>query len=433
MTAESEQRRSIESLPPDTPARSMRLGTDYWRLWTASTISNLGDGMFLVALPLLAARTTDSSLQVSMVAAFSMLPWLLVSLHAGAIIDRSDKRKLMITGDIFRTILIGLLAIVVATDGLQIWMLWVTALCLGVAEVFFDNAAQAILPSIVEPHQLEKANGRRYSAEMTANIFLGTPLGGALFTLAIWLPFGVDAATYLAAALLVIGLRGTFRSDVDPAKEVTTLTQDVREGFRWLRSSRIMFGMALALGITNLGLGMTPGLFILYVKDELGVADRWYGLILGIMAIGGIGAGLIGDRIIARLGKIETLYATAIGWVLVMATIGLFPVLGTVLVAETLGVFLVTLWNIGTVSLRQQLVPAAMFGRVNSVYRWFAWGSLPIGAVIGGIIAQNSNQRMPYLAAALCIAIGVVVMTRTVTKASLIAAGGQNTLEPLPA
>ncbi len=414
------------SLATDDAPTSSRLGAGYWRLWTASTISNLGDGMFLVALPLLAARTTDNSLQISLVAAFSMLPWLLVSLHAGAIVDRSDKRLLLVFGDMFRAVLIGVLALVVAADGLQIWMLWITALLLGTAEVFFDNAAQAILPAVVEPHQLEKANGRRYSAEITANIFVGTPLGGALFAVAVWLPFGVDALSYLAAAILVIPLRGVFKTPVDPDVAPTTLTDEVREGFRWLRGSRIMLGMAVALALTNLGLGMTPGLFILYVEQELHVDERWYGLMLGIMAVGGILAGLTGDRIITRLGKIQTLYVTAIGWVVIMATIGLFPVLGIVMVAETLGVFAVTLWNVGTVSLRQQIVPQTMFGRVNSVYRWFAWGSLPLGAVLGGTIAHNSNQRYPYLGAAVCIALGVVVMTRTVSQQTLADAGGQN-------
>ena len=407
-------------------AASARLGRAYWRLWTASTISNLGDGMFLVALPLLAARTTDSSLQISLVAAFSMLPWLVVSLHAGAIVDRSDKRRLLITVDTFRGVIIAGLALVVAADALQIWMLWALALLLGVAEVFFDNAAQAILPAVVAPHLLERANGRRYSAEMTANIFLGTPVGGALFAIAIWLPFGADAVSYLAAAILVVPLRGVFKSPAVPEREATTLSHDVREGFRWLWSSTILRGLAVALALTNLGLGMTPGLFILYVREELGIADRWYGLMLGIMAVGGILAGLVGDRIIARLGKIQTLYVTVIGWVFIMATIGLVPVLIPVMVAETLGVFAVTLWNIGTVSLRQQIVPAAMFGRVNSVYRWFAWGSMPLGAVIGGVIAQSSNQRMPYIGAAICITLGLAVMTRTVTRTTLGDAGGEN-------
>lgn len=407
-------------------AASPKLGAAYWRLWTASTISNLGDGMFLVALPLLAARTTNSSFEVSLVTAFSMLPWLLVSLHAGAIVDRSDKRKLLITGDLFRGMLILGLAVVVATDSVQMWMLWVVALCLGVAEVVFDNAAQAILPAIVDPGLLEKANGRRYSAEMTANIFLGTPLGGALFALAIWLPFGVDAVSYLAAAMLVIPLRGTFKTPRDHTWPRTTLSQEVREGFRWLWGSKILRGMALALACTNLGLGMTPGLFILYVRDELHVSEHWYGAMLGVMALGGITAGLVGERIIARLGKVETLYAMAIGWIVVMATIGLVPQIAVVLVAETMGVFAVTMWNIGTVSLRQQLVPAAVFGRVNSVYRWFAWGAMPVGAAVGGVIAQNSNQRYPYLAAAGCVVVGVGVMSRSVTRATLAAAAAKN-------
>jgi len=409
-----------------TQLPTTRLGSRYWRLWTASTISNLGDGMFLVALPLLAARTTDSSVEVALVTAFSMLPWLFISLHAGAIVDRSDKRKLMITGDTFRGSLVALLAILVAMDAVQIWMLWVIALCLGVAEVFFDNAAQAILPSVVDPQLLEKANGRRYSAEMTANIFLGTPLGGALFAVAVWLPFGVDAVSYFAAAMLVVPLRGSFKTEADPSRSETTLSEEVRQGFRWLWSSRILRGMATALALTNLGLGMTPGLFILYVREELGVGEAWYGAMLGIMAVGGITAGLVGERIIVRLGKIGTLYAMAFVWVIVMATIGLVPVLAVVLVAETIGVFAVTLWNIGTVSLRQQLVPSEIFGRVNSVYRWFAWGALPIGAVIGGVIAQNSNQRMPYLAAAAVIGVGILVMSRSVTTATLAEAGGTN-------
>ncbi|MEO6124931.1 MAG: MFS transporter [Ilumatobacteraceae bacterium] len=412
--------------PTMNGAPSPKLGSAYWRLWTASTISNLGDGMFLVALPLLAARTTSSPFEVSLVTAFSMLPWLLVSLHAGAIVDRSDKRKLLITGDVFRGIVILTLTIVVAMDAVQMWMLWSLALCLGVAEVVFDNAAQAILPAIVEPELLEKANGRRYSAELTANIFLGTPLGGALFALAIWLPFGVDAVSYLAAAILVIPLRGTFKTARCATFPKTTLSQEVREGFRWLWGSKILRGMALALACTNLGLGMTPGLFILYVQDELHVSERWYGAMLGVMALGGITAGLVGERIIARLGKIGTLYAMAVGWVAVMATIGLVPQIAVVLVAETLGVFAVTLWNIGTVSLRQQLVPAAVFGRVNSVYRWFAWGAMPVGAALGGVIAQNSNQRYPYLAAAACVVVGIGVMSRTVTLATLREAGGRN-------
>ncbi|HRE03543.1 MAG TPA: MFS transporter, partial [Ilumatobacteraceae bacterium] len=213
------------TLPPQLGHR--RLGRAYWRLWTASTVSNLGDGMFLVAMPLLAARTTDDAFAVALVTAANTLPWLLLSLHAGAIVDRHDRRRLLVIGDSFRGALLVLLTVIVAFDVMQIWMLWLLAFCLGIAEVVFDNAAQAILPALVEPDQLEKANGRRYSAELLANVFLGTPLGGALFAVAVWLPFGVDAVGYLAAAVLVFGLRGNFANDA-PTGPPQSLWDDVK-------------------------------------------------------------------------------------------------------------------------------------------------------------------------------------------------------------
>jgi MFS family permease len=169
-------------------------------LWTASTISNLGDGVFIVALPLLASRLTRSELSISFIGVAAALPWLLLSLPIGAIVDRIDHRLLMVRSDAFRAVTVGALAIVVASHNAHIWMLWVAAACLGVAEVFFDNASQAMVPSIVPIDVLEKANGRRFAAEIAANSFVGTPIGSILFVVAMWLPFGFDAASFAIAA-----------------------------------------------------------------------------------------------------------------------------------------------------------------------------------------------------------------------------------------
>ena len=126
-----------------------RLSPAYWRLWTASTISNLGDGVFLVALPLLASRLTRSELAISFIWVAAALPWLLFSLPVGALVDRFDHRLLMVRADVFRAVTVGALAIAVATHNVHIWMLWLAAGLLGVAEVFFDNASQAMVPSLV--------------------------------------------------------------------------------------------------------------------------------------------------------------------------------------------------------------------------------------------------------------------------------------------
>ena len=157
-----------------TSTDTARLPPAYWRLWGASTISNLGDGVFIVALPLLAARLTRSELSISFIGVATALPWLVLSLPIGAMVDRIDHRVLMVRADLFRCVVVGALTIAVATDRAEVWMLWLAAGFLGIAEVFFDNASQAMVPAIVPVEQLERANGRRFAAEIAANSFVGT-------------------------------------------------------------------------------------------------------------------------------------------------------------------------------------------------------------------------------------------------------------------
>ena len=172
----------------------------YWRLWTASAISNLGDGVFVIALPLLATRLTNDPISVSLIAAFFTIPWLLFALPVGVILDRVDRRQVLVVADLFRGALVGGLALVAAFSDVQMWMLWVLAFGLGVGEVFFDNCSQAILPSIVPENQLERANGYLYATEVATNTVIGMPLGSAFFAFAVWLPFGIDAASFVLAA-----------------------------------------------------------------------------------------------------------------------------------------------------------------------------------------------------------------------------------------
>ena len=150
-----------------------RLPGAFWRLWTAGTISNLGDGVFAVALPLLAARVTDDRLSVGLISTFFTIPWLLFAIPVGVLIDRSDRRKVMVMADMFRGALVGAVALVAALSDVQMWMLWVLAFGLGVGEVFFDNTAQTILPAIVPADSLERANGLFTVSEVSTNMFSG--------------------------------------------------------------------------------------------------------------------------------------------------------------------------------------------------------------------------------------------------------------------
>ena len=188
-----------------------RLGPEYRKLWTASTVSNLGDGVTEVAAPLLAATLTRDPVLVAGLAFAHRLPWLLFTLVSGALVDRLDRRRIMWTADAVRTAMIGLLGLAVYAGLANLPLLYAVFFVLGTAETLFDNASQAILPAVVDREKLEKANGRLFGAQLVANEFAGPPLGGILFAAAAAAPFLLDAGTFAAAAALVLAMRGSFR------------------------------------------------------------------------------------------------------------------------------------------------------------------------------------------------------------------------------
>ncbi len=402
-----------------------RLSPAYWRLWTASTISNLGDGVFIVALPLLASRLTRSELSISFIGVAAALPWLLLSLPIGAIVDRIDHRLLMVRSDVFRAATVGALAIVVATHNVHVWMLWVAAAALGIAEVFFDNASQAMVPSIVPVEMLEKANGRRFAAEIAANSFVGTPIGSVLFVVAMWLPFGFDAASFAIAAALVLTLRAAIASPVARRKPSRRIREDIAEGLRWLSGHRVLRGLAIAASLSVLGMQMTAAIFVLFAQDLLHLSDRWYGALIAIGAVGAVGGGLVADRLTQRFSSVFIIYATVVVWSLCMFAEGFWPRLWVSAIATVAMAFGTTVWNTVTVSLRQRIVPPALFGRVNSVYRWLVWGSISIGAAIGGVVAREFGLRAPFFFGAGSGAVALLTLFFSITPRRLAQLGQQ--------
>ena len=189
----------------------------FTRLWTASTISNLGDGVVFAAFPLIVASLTRDPIAVSVLAFSLRLPWLLFALPAGVVVDRNDRRRLMIGADVARAGALGLLAIALVSGEPSLLVLYVVGFLVGMAETIFDSAAEAFLPSIVDLEALNKANGRLVSARWVANSFVGPPLGALLFVAAAALPVAVDAITFLVAAVLVATIGGTFSADRAPS------------------------------------------------------------------------------------------------------------------------------------------------------------------------------------------------------------------------
>ena len=374
------------------------LGANYWKLWAASATSNLGDGVSQAALPLLAITLTGDARLVGGLATSAVLPWLLFALISGALVDRLDRQRVMWTANAARAALVGVIAVAVTTDHVSIWLLYVVAFCLGTAETLFDNAAQAMLPSVVRADQLETANGRQYAAEIVANAFAGPPLGAFLFTVAMAAPFWADSGSFVVSAALIAWVRLTRRGPVRaPAQR--SLRSEIAEGLRWLNSHHVLRTLAIVLGVINFAGQMAMSTFVLFARDRLGLSERAFGVLLATMAIGGVLGGLFAARLTARAGLARSLFVVIGGQGVFVASIGLLDepfAVGTVLAVNG---FLGVWWNVITVSLRQQIVPEHLLGRVNSVYRTFGWGSLPLGALAGGFLAHATSLRVPWFAA----------------------------------
>ena len=401
------------------------LGKNYWRLWVAHAVSNLGDGISQVAYPWLASAVTRSPLLIAAVAVASRLPWLVFTLPAGVITDRFDRRKIIIAMDITRAFLALLVAVAVTFEvdnlpaldtvgsGIDLatnWFLYtvliVTALLFGCAEVLRDNSAQTFLPEVVEADQLESANGKLWSVEFVTNSFVGPPLGSFLIGIFVFLPFYFDTATFFVSAALIATL-ATIARPVKPQAEKKALNfrAEIKEGFTWLWKHELLRPMAIILGCLN-GLGaITAATFILFAQEILDTSVFIFAILGTAGAIGGTVGGILGPKISAKLGSGPSLYMTLLSAPVITLIIGLTSSWQLFWALTAIGTCFAVLWNVITVSLRQSIIPSHLLGRVNSVYRFFAWGSLPIGTLIGGALVdlvqltgdREFALRLPYL------------------------------------
>lgn len=413
----------MTSSPPDGDAPAeRRLGRNFAKLWTASTVSNLGDGIDSAALPLLAEALTRDPLLFAGVAVANRLPWLLFSLHAGAIADRMDRRTVMVVSNVARFLLMAGLGVAILTGNASIWLLYVIALGLGTFETLFDNAAQTILPSLVRRNQLEKANGRLLAGEIVTNQFSGPPLGAFLFGISAALPILVDAGTFAVSVGLLIWLTGTYRGGHRVVEAVeglgeevvaatSTMLAEIREGLRWLWQHDLLRTLAILLALANLTNMMGAAIFGLYAIGEesiLQLEPLAFGFLLTAAAAGAFIATLLMQRIVDRVGRGPVLWVSLGSTVVIPLAIGLTSSPWVVAAAMALSGVTAVTWNVVTVSLRQTIIPDELLGRVNSVYRFMGWGAMPIGSILGGILGSLWGLRAPFLVAAAIMAIAFV-------------------------
>ncbi|HUG49163.1 MAG TPA: MFS transporter [Candidatus Limnocylindria bacterium] len=408
------------------------LPANYWRLWGASAVSNLADGIFFIVLPLLAVRLTDSPILVAGVAIAGRLPWLFFVLIAGALADRLDRRRTMRNVQLLRVGVMGTLVVLALVDGLSLPILYVAALVLGIGETLFDTAAQSILPAVVEKDKLALANGRLYGAELVMNQFVGPPLGGLLIAISVPLALGSSVVGYALAAMGLTLVVGSFKARREGPP--TRLTTDIAEGLRYLLRHRVLRTLALMVGVMNLAGAATGAILVLYAVSPgpMNLSEPEFGLFATTFAVGSVAGSIAAARMERRVGRIPLLFlcvtVSAVSFAVPAFTANVFLIAPAFVVS---GVFVVV-WNVITVSLRQRIIPDHLLGRVNSAYRLFAWGSQPVGALLGGLIGEALGLPAVFLLGGITTLL--LLFTRTVlTEEAIVAAEAEAPAGPAPA
>ena len=370
-------------------------------LIAASAVSNLGDGMALVAFPWIASLLTREPVLIGLVGTSVQLAWIGGPLIVGPLIDRALRLRLIRTSLIVQSAIAGVLGGVMLVgfdlgdwqldDGagyLGIAVLIAAVVALGIAEVVRDLGAEALLPEITSKASLERSNSRLLTAELIASRFVGQPLGGLLLTVGASIPLLLDSLSFLASAVLLSPLKET-RTAVDQgtATAKATITEGL-EGLRWLWNFRVLRSMTLALAWTNLMSGIAVAILVLYVQEVLHLGSVQYGALLTAGAVGGVLGGLGADRLLSWLGPgpvtIACIIAKALAyWVLTISG----SVLGAGIALAVLGASTLP-WSVASRSLRQRLTPSDLLGRVSGAHRSLNFGAIPIGMLLGGGIAS---------------------------------------------
>lgn len=404
------------------------------RFITASGMTNLADGIAVVAWGWIASLLTRDALLVALVPVALRLPWAVLALPAGLVTDRVDRRRLILAMDAVRAVafLFAALSLWAAlplaeapAEGVASLELYaalvLAALVVGGAEVFRDNAAQTMLPALVLQDELERANGQLWSAELLTNALIGPALGA--FLIGLWLPlaFGVNAVAYALALLLVAGLAGQFKAE---RKDRHGWKAEIGEGFAFLRGVPLLMTLAWTTGFWNLFHQMIVIGVVLHAQENLALSAQAYGLTLAGGAVGGIAGSLLGERIQRVLGSVRTMQ-----WMLAISG-PCFMGMALAPGAWTLGLCFAAMefsgfvWNVVSVSTRQRMIPDALLGRVNSLYRLLAWGMMPLGLVLSGLVvsagelvtSRGTALVLPFWAAGLGSVVVAILVWRSIAR-----------------
>jgi MFS family permease len=393
-----------------------RLRTPFARYWLSGFLADFGDGVRLAAFPLLAAEFTRSPSMVAAVTAVQGLPWLVLGAGLGVLVDRTDRRRLMVMVDVARAMVIAGLAAAILTHSAGLVLIYLTAFTTGAGSALRDTAAMTCVPRLVDPGDLDRANARVIVGQVVGNELAGPAAGGWLFGLAAVLPFAVNAGMLGIAVLLLVTLPSVFRPVSQPGREaratsLAALRQEFADGLRWLWRHPAIRDVTIAVGVIVAIDGAWFAVLVLYVIQDLQQRPGVYGLLLAISAVGGIAVGGLGPPISRRLGPWRSLLIAGLAMAASQAVLGLTAnvIIAAVMLAASSAACV--LFDMTAITMRHRQVPDNLLGRISGLYRSVLRSSEALGALGGGLVAAAAGIRATMLIGAVPIAATVSLLT----------------------
>ena len=346
----------------------------------------------------------------------TLLPWLFFAVIIGTLADRIDRKKLLVYSNLVRALVVAAMALAISSGVMTIYLLLALIFIAGACEVSIDTTAQSMIPELLEKDQLERGNSRLYIAETVISQFIGSPLSGFLYAIAVVLPFYSASAGYLIALALLVFMpyqnakRSSEKSQNSSSgdESAARFVDELKFGIRYLFTHQRLRQLVLITTILGFLFSASSATAALFMVKELGLDPRYFGVVLAIQGVGGVAGGLIANRLSTRFTRGKTLAATMILATTLIVAIGLVPNIYLFTLVATVAGLASTIWNILLMSTYQVLIPNHLYGRIHGARRTIVWGLMPIGAFLGGVIATG-GLRLPFI---ICGCIGVIVAIR---------------------
>ncbi len=384
------------------------MGPAFNRMWAASIISNLSDGILIAAAPLLAITLTDSTVLISAIGAMVMLPWLLFAIPIGVMVDRVDRRFILAGANATRSAVVGLLALLIATHHVTIYWLLFASFVIGVCEVAADTTSQSLIPQILEEKNFEKGNSRLQISETVIQGFVGAPISGFIYAIAIALPFFINSLGLAVAALLALSIPIKYLQDVrkdDVEKEKKKFVADMKFGIRYLYNEKVLRRLVVTTASIGVCYSMGTATMVLFIIKELELPKQLFGVILTIQSLGAISGAFMAPRLSKKFGRstVMTFGITSSSAVLLIN--GFAPNIYFYVALATFGAFAVSQWNILLMATYQTVIPTELYGRIHGTRRTLVWGMMPLGSLLGGVLAHYSLRLPMFVGGAIASAI----------------------------